>query len=261
MTAMTTVATMAADAGTTTQSSLRALPTPSVRISLHCSWGTVPGVIRTSSRLTTHTTMHSLAGTFLMRNSRSLGASGGPCLKSGFPNSLENKLKKCLHVLWNTRRFTYLYTTLNPSMLDVSDSHLMTMDVSSLYASLTMTSSGGEEDCFDFDLDPPPPFFDEEEETTGDSLGSCCPPPTPTDPPWRWSRTRSPWTGRRARSERRLKWQKNNYKTPISISVRFPTYRGADTAGLCCCGGGGGGGGGALCLLLLLLLLLPPPLL
>ena len=59
-----------------------------------------------------------------MRNSLSLGANGGPCLNSGLPKSL--------------------YTTLKPRMLVVSDSHLITMWLSSLKASRTMTSSGPE---------------------------------------------------------------------------------------------------------------------
>ena len=48
--------------------------------------------IETSSRLTTQTTMHSLSGTFLILNSRSLGARGGPCLNCGVPNSLGGKI-------------------------------------------------------------------------------------------------------------------------------------------------------------------------
>ena len=72
------------------------------------------GVMLISSRDTTHTIMHSyiknslehkdtyhikyllivyvvlltLSGTFLMRNSLSLGSKGGPSLNSGFPKSL-----------------------------------------------------------------------------------------------------------------------------------------------------------------------------
>lgn len=61
------------------------------------------------------------AGTFFILNSRSLGPNGGPCLNSGFPN----------------RR----YTTRNPRIFDVSESHLITIRLSSLYASRTMTSS------------------------------------------------------------------------------------------------------------------------
>ena len=65
--------------------------------------------------------MLTLAGTFLILNSRSLGPNGGPCLNSGFPNSR--------------------YTTRKPRMFDVSESHLITMRLSSLYASRTITSS------------------------------------------------------------------------------------------------------------------------
>ncbi len=59
MTAMMTVATMAALAGMMIQSSFWLAPTPSVRISRHCSNGTDDGVISWSSIDTMHTTMHS----------------------------------------------------------------------------------------------------------------------------------------------------------------------------------------------------------
>ena len=99
MTATMTQTTMAVAAGTMMLSRrLEPPPTPSVLISRHCSNGTLLGVISTSSSETTQTTIHSwsrkyqlvnktethneltLSGTFLILNSRSLGAKGGPCL-------------------------------------------------------------------------------------------------------------------------------------------------------------------------------------
>ena len=65
--------------------------------------------------------IHTFAGTFLILNSLSLGPKGGPCLNSGFPNKR--------------------YTTRKPRMLEVSESHLITIRLSSLYASRTITSS------------------------------------------------------------------------------------------------------------------------
>ena len=59
MTATITQTTMAVAAGIMMLSSLFEPPTPSVLISLHCSNGTLDGVISTSSRDTTHTTIHS----------------------------------------------------------------------------------------------------------------------------------------------------------------------------------------------------------
>merc|ERR1719208_342389 len=80
ITATMTQTTMAVAAGMMMLSSFLEPPTPSVLISLHCSNGTVDGDISTSSSDTTQTTIHSLSGTFLILNSLSLGARGGPCL-------------------------------------------------------------------------------------------------------------------------------------------------------------------------------------
>ena len=59
MTATITQTTIAVDAGMIILSSLLDPPTPSVRISRHCSKGTLDGVISTSSSDTTQTTIHS----------------------------------------------------------------------------------------------------------------------------------------------------------------------------------------------------------
>ena len=68
-----------------------------------------------------------------MRNSRSLGPNGGPCLNSGFPK----------------RR----YTTRKPRMFDVSESHLITIRLSSLYASRTITSSAADKEAAPSELE------------------------------------------------------------------------------------------------------------
>ena len=59
ITATMTQTTIAVDAGMIILSSLLDPPTPSVRISRHCSNGTFDGVISTSSSDTTQTTIHS----------------------------------------------------------------------------------------------------------------------------------------------------------------------------------------------------------